>query len=108
MSSYVHIDNKRKDISILGERPTQRLDDTILAAEAVYSINFTQPNKWFVLSLHYNGSNSFLFANATKIYQFKAKDSDIKDYALCLDNISKDFTIDMCKKRIKWSCQILF
>ena len=45
MSSYVHIDNKRKDISILGERPTQRLDDTILAAEAVYSINFTQPNK---------------------------------------------------------------
>ena len=35
-----------------------------------------------------------LFANATKIYQFKAKSSEIKDYALCLGNISKSFTID--------------
>ena len=104
----MHIDNRNKDISIFGEGPTQELDDTTLRAEAKYPINFIQPRKWFVLSLRYNGSNSFLFANATKIYQFKAKDSDIKDYALCLDNISKDFTIDICKKRIKWSCQILF
>ena len=41
---------------------------------------------------------SFLFANATKIYQFKAKDSEIKDYALCLGNISKDFTINNIKE----------
>ena len=27
--------------------------------------------------------------NATKIYQFKAKDSEIKYYILCLGNISK-------------------
>ena len=32
-----------------------------------------------VLSLHYNESNSFIFANATKIYQFNAKDCEIKD-----------------------------
>ena len=36
--------------------------------------------------------------NATKIYQFKAKSSEIKDYTLCLGNISKDFTIRNCKK----------
>ena len=35
-----------------------------------------------------------MFANATKIYQFKAKDWEIKDYALCLGNVSKDFTIN--------------
>ena len=35
----------------------------------------------FILSLHYNGSNSFLSVNATKIYQFKANNSEIKDYA---------------------------
>ena len=70
MSSSVHIDNKNKDILILGEEPTQGLDDTTLTAEAKYLINFTQPRKRFVLSLHYNGSNSFLFVNATKIYQF--------------------------------------
>ena len=65
-----------------------------LPAEAIYPINFTKPNKSFVLSLNYNGSNSFLFVNATNIYQFKTKDSEIKGYALCLGNISKDFTIN--------------
>ena len=34
MSSSVHIDNKWIDILILGEGPTQRLDDTTLIAEA--------------------------------------------------------------------------
>ena len=54
--------------------------------------------KMFVLSLHYNGSNSFLFVNATKVYQFKTKDSEIKDYALCLGNILRDFTINNMTK----------
>ena len=67
--------------------------------EAKYPINITQSRKRFVLSLHYNGSNSFLFVNATKIYQFKARNSEIKDYALCLGNISKDFTINNMKKK---------
>ena len=39
-----------------------------------------------------------------KIYQFKAKNSEIKAYPLCLENISKDFTASNMKKknRIKW------
>ena len=40
-------------------------------------------------SLHYNGSINFLFVNATKLYQSKAKNSQIKNYALCLGNVSK-------------------
>ena len=40
-------------------------------------------------SLHYNGSKNFLFVNATKLYQSKAKNSEIKNYALCLGNVSK-------------------
>ena len=71
MSSSVYIDNKIKDV--LGEGPTQGLDDTTLTAEAIYPINFIQSNKRFVLSLHYNEYNSFLFVNATKVYQFKVK-----------------------------------
>ena len=82
MSSSVHVDNKRKDILILGEGPTQRLNHT-LTAEAKYPINFTQSRKRFVLSLLYNGSNSFLLVNVTKIYQLKANESEIKDYVLC-------------------------
>ena len=98
MTSYVHIDNKNIDILILGEGRTKGLGDTTLTAEAKYLINFTQLGKRFALSLHYNGSNSFLFVNATKIYQFKAKESKIKDYILCLGNILKDFTINNMKK----------
>ena len=76
MSSSVHVDNKGKDIFILAEGPTQGLDDITLTAEVKYPINFTQPRKRIAISLHYNGSNSFLFINPTKIYQFKAKDSE--------------------------------
>ena len=92
MSSSVHVDNKWKDILILGEGPTQGLDDTTLTAEAKYPIK--NPGK----SLHYNRSKSFLFFNATKVYQFKAKNSEIKDYALCLGNVSKDLIINNMKK----------
>ena len=105
----MHVDNDNIDILILGKGPTQGLDDTTLTAEAKFPINFKQPNKRFVLSLHYNGSNSFLFVNATKIYQFKAKDSEIKDYALCLGNISKDFTINnMTKIALKGVANFFF
>ena len=99
MSSSVQVDNKGKDILIIGEGPTQGLDGTKLTVEAIYTITFKQPNKRFVLSLHYNGSNSFLFVDPTKIYQFRGKDSEIKDYVLCLGNISKDFTINTLKKK---------
>ena len=80
MSSSVHINNKNKDILVFGEGPTQGLDDTTLTAEAKYPIYFKQSQKRFVLSLLYNGSNCFLFVNATKIYHFKAKYSEVQDY----------------------------
>ena len=41
MSLFLHIDNQGKDILILGEGPTQGLDETTLTAEAIYPINFT-------------------------------------------------------------------
>ena len=94
MSSSVHIYNKEKDILILGKGPTQGLDGTTFTTEALYLINFAQCRKRFALSLHYNGSNSFFFVNATKVHQFKAKDLKIKDYALPLGNVSKGFTIN--------------
>ena len=74
----MHNDNKNKDTLIIGEGTIQGLDDNTITAEATYSINFSRPNKIFCLNLHYNGSNSLLFVNAAKIYQFKATDSEIK------------------------------
>ena len=87
MSFSIHIDNKKKDILVLGIGPTQGLEHT-LTAEKMYSINFTVTKKKFCLSLHYNGANSYLFVNGTEIYKFKAKDSEIVATPLCLGNIS--------------------
>ena len=101
MSSSVHIENKRKEILILGKGPTRGLDDTTLTAEAQYSINFSRSNRKFCLSLLYDGSDSFFFVNATNIYQFKAKDSETKKYPLCLGNISEDFYANNMKKNYK-------
>ena len=56
MSSSVHVDNKKNDILILGEGPTQGLEGTTLTAEKMYLINFTAAKKKFCLSLHYNFS----------------------------------------------------
>ena len=66
-------------------------------AEVKYSINFSSPKRKCCLNLHYNGSNSFLFVNATKIYQLKEKDSEIKESPLCLENISKTFSVNNMK-----------
>ena len=59
MSSSVHIDNKNKDILILGEGLTQGLNDTTSTALWKYLVNFIRSGKRFVLSLHYNGSNKW-------------------------------------------------
>ena len=48
MTSSVHIDNKCKDISVLGEGPTKRLDDTTLIAATKQPITFTQPKNRFL------------------------------------------------------------
>ena len=90
MSSSVHVDNIEKGIIFFGEGPTRGLDDTTITAKAKTS---------FVLSLHQNRTESYLFVNATKIHQFKAEDSEIEPYKLCLlANVSKNFTIHNIKK----------
>ena len=66
MSSSPHIDNKKKDILVLGKGPTQGLESTF-TTEKMYSINFTLTKSKFCLSLHYNGANSYLFVNGTDI-----------------------------------------
>ena len=97
MSSSAHINNKKKDILVLGKGPKQGLEHT-LTAEKMYSINFTVTNKRICLSLHHNGANSYLFVNRTEIYKFKAKNSEILVGPICLGKISKDWSVDNMKK----------
>ena len=81
----------------MGKGPTQGLKHT-LSAKKIYLINFTEHNKKFCLSLHYNGANSYLFVNGKEINKFKAKDSEIVVTPLSLGNISKDWSVDNMKK----------
>ena len=93
MSPSVYVDNKRKDILIIGEGPTQGLNATIVKRIIKNKI---------VLSPHYNESKSLLLVNAKRVYQFKAKNPEIKECSLCLASVWKDFTINnMKKKRLK-------
>ena len=86
LSSSPQIDNKEKDILILGKGRTQGLGQTI-TAEKMFPINFTEHNKKFCLSFHYSGANSFLFVNGTGIIRFKAKYSEIDSEILKLNSI---------------------
>ena len=64
----MHANNKTKDILILSKRQRKGLENTSPTAEAKYSINFPRSERKFSLSLHYIGSNNFLFINTTKIH----------------------------------------
>ena len=98
MSSSTKIDNKGKDILILGKGPTQGLGEHSLTAEKMYSINFTKVNTEFCLNLYYNGANSYLFVNDKEIHKFLAKHSMIVPNNFCLGNVSKDFSASTMKK----------
>ena len=57
MSSSAHIDNKKKDILVLGKGPTQGLEHTLTAGK-MYSINFTLTKKKFCFEI--------IFCNVSK------------------------------------------
>ena len=72
LKSSVHINGRDKNNLALGEGLTQGLDNTTIKAEAKYPNNFKESGTRFLLSMHYDESNSFLVVNAVKMYQFKA------------------------------------
>ena len=92
-NSVIHSNNKANNIYVMGDGIVQGINDTTLCAEKLYSTNFSATNKKFVLSLHYNGDNSYLFVNGKQELKFKAKDNQIVKENLCLGNISDDWLV---------------
>ena len=88
-----HANNRTRSILVLGCDFIQGIDSTTIYAEKIYSTNFTADNKKFCLNLHYNGDNSYLFVNGKEIIIFKAKDSEITTYPLCLGGLLKEFAV---------------
>ena len=64
MSLFAHIINRKKDILILVKGPTQGLDDYTMTEERKQALNFSEQQKYFCLSWHYKGANSYLFVNS--------------------------------------------
>ena len=91
-SSLVHTNNKENNIFIMGDGFVQGINDMTLYAEQIYSQNFTQPNKKFVLSLYYNDNDSYLFVNGKQELKFKAKPDQLIKEKLCIGNLSGQWT----------------
>ena len=93
LNSTVHANNGANNILVLGKDFMQGTNGTKIYAEKMYSTNFTVTNKKCCLSLHYNGDSSYVFVNGKEIINFKAKDSEIVPYPLCLGDVLKDFSL---------------
>ena len=73
-----HIDNKKKDVLALDKSPAHGLDDTAITEEVESPINISRLQRQFCLCLYLLEPTLFcLVVNATKIYKFKAKNSEI-------------------------------
>ena len=71
MSFSVHKTNRANHIYFMGTGFTQGIHDTTLCAKKNFYRNFTDPGKKFMLSLHYNGDDSYLFVNGRQKLKFK-------------------------------------
>ena len=73
MNSSIHTTNRANNIYVMGKDFIQGTNDKTIYVEKLFHNNFTEFGVKFVLSLHYNVDNSYLFANGRQELKFKAK-----------------------------------
>ena len=88
MSFGKHANNKANNIYVMGKDYITKINDTTIYAEKMFYRNFMDPGKEFILSLHYNGDNSYLFVNGREELKLKTKTDQIINKNLCLGNLS--------------------
>ena len=98
MSFSIHRTNRAIHIYVMGDGFTQGIHDTTLYVEKKYFRNFTEPNVKFVLSLHYNGDDSYLFVNGRQELKFKCKIDQLVKEKLCIGNLSDQWTTSESEK----------
>ena len=70
----------------------------MIYAEKNFYGNFTDFGKKFMLSLHYNGDDSYLFVNGRQELKFKAKTDQLVKEKLCIGNLSEQWTTSESEK----------
>ena len=98
MSFSVNVTDRANHIYLMGTGLTQGINDTTIYAEKNFYRNFTNFGKKFVLSLHYNGDNSYLFVNGRQELKFKAKKDQLVKERLCIGNLSDQWTTSESEK----------
>ena len=98
MSFSVHKTNRANHIFLMGTGLTQGIHNTTLYAEKSFYRNFTGPGKKFMLSLHYNGDDSYLFVNGRQELNFKCKTDQLVKEKLCIGNLSDQWTMSESEK----------
>ena len=98
MSFSVHATNRANHIYLMGDGLTQGINDTTLYAEKKYWRNFTDPGKKFIISLHYNSDDNYLFVNGKQELKFKAKTDQLVKEKLCIGNLSDQWTTSKSEK----------
>ena len=98
MSFSVHATNKANHIHLMGDGLTQGINDTTIYVERKYFKNFTEPNVKFVLSLHYNSNDSYLFVTGRQELKFKAEMDQLVKEKLCIGNLSDQWTTSQSEK----------
>ena len=85
-SNSSHLTNKTQNIYVLGKDFVQGINNTTIYAENIYKTNFIEQSKKFVLSLRYNGDNSYLFVNGSQELKFKSSVNYLDRNLLCVGN----------------------
>ena len=98
MSFSAHATNRANNIYVMGDGLIQGINDTTIYVEKNYFRNFTDPGKKYVLSLHYNGDNSYLFLNGRQELMFKSKTDQLVKEKLCIGNLSDQWTASESEK----------
>ena len=98
MSFSIHRTNRANHIYVMGDGFTQGIHDTTLYVEKKYFRNFTEPNVKFVLSLHYNGDDSYLFVNGRQEFKLKCKTDQLIKEKLCIGNLNDQWTTSESEK----------
>ena len=98
MSFSVHATNRANHIYLMGTGLTQGINDTAIYAEKNFYRNFTDFGKKFVLSLHYNGDDSYLFVNGRQELKLKCKTDQLVKEKLCIGNLSDQWTASESEK----------
>ena len=98
MSFSIHRTNRANHMYVMGDGFTQGIHNTTLYVEKKYFRNFTEPNLKFVLSLHYNSDDSYLFVNGRQELKFKCKTDQLVKEKLCIGNLSDQWTTSESEK----------